>query len=59
MIERLQEINETASVLDGLLIILMTCAEKGDLPAGAYVETLGLATALIDRIRERAGELTA
>ncbi len=59
MKEKLLEIGETADVLDGLTLILMTCAEKGDLPAGAYVETLGLVNTLICGIRDTVREATA
>lgn len=58
MPEKLLEIEETANALDSLTLILMTCAEKGDLPAEAYVDTLGLVNMLIGYIRERVEELT-
>lgn len=59
MKEKLFEIEETANKLDGLTLILMTCAEKGDLPAEAYVESLELANALAVRIADMAKEATA
>ena len=59
MLEKLLEIEESANTLESLTLILMVCAEKGDLPAEAYVETLGLANMLAGHIRERAEEATA
>lgn len=56
MKEKLFEIEETANTLDGLTLILMTCAERGDLPASAYVETLELANTLANRIATTAKE---
>lgn len=57
MLEKLLEIEETTDTLDILTLVLMTCMEKGDLPAEAYVETLGLANMLVGYIRERMEEL--
>lgn len=59
MLEKLLEIEESANTLESLTLILMTCAEKGDLPAEAYVETLGLANMLVGHIRERVEEAIA
>lgn len=58
MLEKLLEIEETANTLDSLTLVLMTCAEKGDLPAEAYVETLGLAHMLVGYILQSVGEAT-
>lgn len=58
MLEKLLEIEETANTLDSLTLILMTCTEKGDLPAEAYTDVLGLANMLAGYIRENVEVLT-
>lgn len=54
MAEKILEIEETANTLNSLTLVLMTCMEKGDLPAEAYVETLGLVNILVGYIQEKA-----
>ena len=54
MAEKILEIEETANTLSSLTLVLMTCMEKGDLPAEAYVETIGLVNVLVDYIHEKA-----
>lgn len=51
-------IENAARILDGLTLLLMTCAEKGDLPAEAYVEGLELANMLAESIHMKVAEVS-
>ena len=59
MKEALYYIEETAGILDGLLLVIMTCLEKGDLPAEAYVGSLEAACLLNGFVNEKVKEALA
>lgn len=41
MSETIMQLEDLAESLQGILLIIMTCAETGDLPATAYVSAVG------------------